>query len=167
MDRDPIPPPCLRSSRRIAQRSLRLAWRVRRRQPSGWSGSCAVAQSVTSPLAIGCWPRPGWSHGLGDRHLYSLVPPAKYSARAMLHVNSTQPRILLKVNENATDYASYQRTQLALLKSRLVPSTALNDPKVAKLEMLSEKVDPIEWLEKELQVDFASGSEILRISIKR
>lgn len=96
---------------------------------------------------------------------YFLVPPAKYSARAMLHVNSTQPRILLKVNENATDYASYQRTQLALLKSRLVLSTALNDPKVAKLEMLSEKVDQIEWLEKELQVDFASGSEILRISI--
>ncbi|SIN67723.1 capsular exopolysaccharide family [Singulisphaera sp. GP187] len=96
---------------------------------------------------------------------YFVVPPAKYTARSMLHVNSTQPRILLKVGENESDYVAYQRTQLALLKSRLVLSTALKDPEVAKLEVIAKVVDPIEWLEKELQVDFASGSEILRISI--
>ncbi|AGA29602.1 exopolysaccharide transport family protein [Singulisphaera acidiphila] len=96
---------------------------------------------------------------------YFLVPPAKYTARSMLHVSSTQPRILLKVGENETDFVAYQRTQLALLKSRLVLGTALKDPEVAKLEVITKAVDPIEWLEKELQVDFASGSEILRISI--
>src|SRR4051812_31886027 len=29
--------------------------------------------------------------------VYYLSPPAKYAARAMLHVNSVQPRILLQV----------------------------------------------------------------------
>jgi len=96
---------------------------------------------------------------------YVVVPPAKYTARAMLHVNSVQPRILLQVTETHTEYGAYQRTQLALLKSRLVLNDALKQPEVAKLPLVTQQIDPIEWLEQELQVDFASGSEILRIGM--
>jgi succinoglycan biosynthesis transport protein ExoP len=96
---------------------------------------------------------------------FYLVPPAKYTARAMLHVNSVQPRILLPIGEIHTEYGAYQRTQLALLESRLVLNAALKQPGIAKLPILTRMSDPIEWLEKELQVDFAPGSEILRISI--
>ena len=96
---------------------------------------------------------------------FFLVPAAKYSARAMLHVNSVAPRILLAVRELNADYGAYQRTQLAMLKSRLVLNAALKQAGVAKLKVVAEQIDPIEWLEKEVQVDFANGSEILRISM--
>ncbi|WP_406695893.1 polysaccharide biosynthesis tyrosine autokinase [Singulisphaera sp. Ch08] len=96
---------------------------------------------------------------------YYLVPPAKYTTRAMLHVNSVKPRILLQTGELHTEYGAYQRTQLALLESRLVLGAALKQPRVAKLQVLTNMSDPIEWLEKQLLVDFAPGSEILRISM--
>jgi len=97
--------------------------------------------------------------------VYFLVPPAKYTARAMLHVNSVPPRIVLALRELNPEYGAYQRTQLALLKSRLVLNAALKQEGIAKLKVIAKQVDPIEWLEKELQVDFANGSEILRISM--
>lgn len=96
---------------------------------------------------------------------FYLVPPAKYMARAMLHVNSVKPRILLQTGEVQSDYGSYQRTQLAMLESRLVLSAALKQASVAKLPILTKMSDPIEWLESQLHVDFAPGSEILRISM--
>jgi capsular exopolysaccharide synthesis family protein len=105
---------------------------------------------------------------------YALVPTEKYTARAMLHVNSVPPRILLNVREVYPDYGAYQRTQLALIKSRLVLNAALKGEyvdsrgakhEVARLPGIAQHADPIEWLEQELQVDFANGSEILRISM--
>ena len=96
---------------------------------------------------------------------YLVVPPAKYSAQAMLHVANEQPRILVKTSEAQSDYSSYQRTQLAMLRSRLVLGSALKQPEVASLPVLKSQVEPIEWLEKQLKVDFAESSEILRISI--
>jgi capsular exopolysaccharide synthesis family protein len=101
--------------------------------------------------------------------VYAVLPSAKYTARAMFHVNSVPPKILLQVREAFTDYGAYQRTQLALIKSRLVLNRALKEAlkqdKTGKLKGVAEKLDPIEWLEKEVQVDFANGSEILRISM--
>jgi capsular exopolysaccharide synthesis family protein len=98
---------------------------------------------------------------------YCLVPPAKYTTRAILHVNSVPPRILLSVHELVPEYGAYQRTQLALIKSRFVLNAALrlNEGEAAKLKVVAKQADPIEWLEKELQVDFSNGSEILRISM--
>ena len=97
---------------------------------------------------------------------YFLVPPAKYTARAMFHVSSTPPIVIKKTQcETVPDSGAYQRTQLALLKSRLVLNAALKQEGVAKLKVVAKQVDPVEWLEKELQVDFANGSEILRIGM--
>ena len=96
---------------------------------------------------------------------YYITPPAKYSARSMLHVASEQPRILVKTSEAQSDYSSYQRTQLAMLRSRLVLGAALKLPDVAGLDVVKGQVEPVEWLEKELQVDFANGSEMLRVGI--
>jgi succinoglycan biosynthesis transport protein ExoP len=96
---------------------------------------------------------------------YLVIPPAKYTARALLHVSSVRPRIMLPDHELVPEYGAYQRTQLTFVKSRLVLNAALKREDVAKLPVITRQVDPIEWLEKELQVDFANGSEILRISM--
>jgi hypothetical protein len=65
--------------------------------------------------------------------------------------------------EPAPDIGNHQRTQAALAKSRLVLNSALRDPEVANLPLIASKVDPVEWLEKEVQVDFSIAPEIMRI----
>lgn len=97
--------------------------------------------------------------------VYALVPPAKYTASARLLVNSVAPAIIFKTREAVTDYGSYQRTQLGLLRTRKVLGTALKDESVARIPMVSARVDPVEWLERELQIEFVNGSEILRIGM--
>ena len=44
-------------------------------------------------------------------------------------------------------------------------ATALGKPEIKALPDVVRQVDPIEWLDKELKVEFAAGSEILRISM--
>lgn len=96
---------------------------------------------------------------------YIVVPPAKYTAQAMLHVAAEQPRILVKTAESQSEYSSYQRTQLAMLRSRLVLGTALKRPEIAQSPTIKQQVEPVEWLDKQLKIDFAESSEILRISL--
>lgn len=144
--------------------------------------TAVAARAATAPPALSAAPdalgllkslrrRAGLALGLGllaaavvGAAAYVLVPPAKYTARAMLHVSSEQPRILAKTGEVHADFAAYQKTQLAMLKSRLVLGAALKQPEVARLEIVRAQAEPIEWLEKELLADFANGSEMFRIS---
>jgi hypothetical protein len=60
----------------------------------------------------------------------------------------------------------YCRTQAAMVKSRLVFTAALRDPKVANLDILAEQADPLAWLEKNIKVDFNLSPEIMRISLE-
>lgn len=96
---------------------------------------------------------------------YLAVRPAKYTTRARLHVATVSPRILVRTAESETqvDFATYQRTQLAMIRSRLVLEKVLEDPEVAALPVIRKQPDPFEWLEQELEVSFANGSEVLVI----
>src|SRR5262249_19770259 len=49
-----------------------------------------------------------------------LLPPSKYEARALLHIASNRPQVLGPIPEPSSDFPTYQRIQLALVKSRLV-----------------------------------------------
>jgi polysaccharide biosynthesis transport protein len=90
---------------------------------------------------------------------------ALFTARTLLLVHSSQPVILSNIRNNQPDFANYQRTQIALVKSRFVLNAALRNPKVAALPVIQEKLDPVAWLEKEIQVDFGVAPEILRIAL--
>lgn len=96
--------------------------------------------------------------------------PMTYKAEAKLHVAAQAPKILFSTVDNSQDlggdsYKRYQSTQQTLLKSHLVLAAALLDPKVAHYKMIRDHVDPIDWLQKTLGVDFASGSEVMEISL--
>src|SRR5262249_16810581 len=56
------------------------------------------------------------------------------------------------------------RNQVALVKSHLVLSLALDDPEVARFG-LGKSQEIFDWLEEELQVDFSLSPEILRIAL--
>ena len=92
--------------------------------------------------------------------------PVKRVVRTTLHVASQQPTISpLAPAEGRLDFATYQRTQIALVKSRLVLNAALRDPKVAGLAVLHDQANPTQWLESQLKVDYTIAPEILCISL--
>src|SRR5262245_24954457 len=88
----------------------------------------------------------------------------KYIARTMVLINAQAP-ILVADPRDRSDFGSYQRTQVAYVKSRLVLNAALRDPKVAELKSVREHSQPVLWLEKEIQVDFSVAPEVLRIQM--
>jgi len=94
-----------------------------------------------------------------------VLRPVTFTARTMLHVAPTPYYVLWRNAEGGTDFGSYQRAQVALVKSRLVLNSALRDPKVAALLCVREQVEPVEWLEKMVQADFSIAPENLRITI--
>jgi hypothetical protein len=98
--------------------------------------------------------------------LWLLLPPSNYSTRALLHVAAQPPTILFQTaDQQRNDFHSYQRTQVVWVRSKLVLNAALRKPKVASLATIAEQVEPVEWLEKELQVDYSYGPETLRIAL--
>lgn len=94
-----------------------------------------------------------------------FMPRASYVAQARLHMAAVPPRVIFPTAETQTDYATFQRTQIELIKSRFVLNAALRQPQIAKLSMVQEQVDPVEWLGQELKVAYSGGSEILSISL--
>ncbi|MHC5541237.1 polysaccharide biosynthesis tyrosine autokinase, partial [Singulisphaera rosea] len=68
--------------------------------------------------------------------------------------------------ERQTESRAYQRTQMTLVRSRLVLEAALRKPEVDRLPTIRGEVGALEWLEHDLEVDFPNGSEILVIGLK-
>jgi len=96
---------------------------------------------------------------------WSLYPASKYTARSLIRVATAPPKIVFETHDPGTNYFTYQKTQITLVKSRLVLNAAIRDPSVASLESIRRQADPVEWLEKTLMVDFPGGSEILQVSL--
>src|SRR5207253_11091321 len=75
-----------------------------------------------------------------------------------------RPRLLGAV-DGGEDFVSYQRTQVTMIKSRLVLNAVLQNPKVTDLRLIQGRRYAREWLQKKLQVDFSIGPEVLRIAL--
>jgi polysaccharide biosynthesis transport protein len=58
-----------------------------------------------------------------------------------------------------------QQTQKELITSRIVLRTVVEDPAIVGLVITNDKGDPISWLIRDLEIDFPSGSEIMRITL--
>jgi capsular exopolysaccharide synthesis family protein len=91
--------------------------------------------------------------------------PQSYLVRTTLHVNAKRPVLLSGIAEGRLDFSTYQRTQTAMVTSRLVLTAALADPKVADLSVVRSHSNPVEWLEKAIKADYSIAPEILSISI--
>jgi len=99
-----------------------------------------------------------------------LLPSAKYTAEAILQVYSRAPVLAFSTAETLNpvmdEYRRFQKTQIALLKSRLVLLKVLQKPGFAEFRTAREAKDPVRWLKDNLDVCFQSESEILRIALK-
>lgn len=154
---------------------------VPRDEPPG--KSVPVVRPSTKPAALSATPgmlcllkafRRRWPLALGLGLLmaglvgtatFTLVPRAKYIASATLHVSTKPKRIMFDPQERETDYKTYQKTQVALLKNRKVLANALAKPELAGLETLKQAIDADEWLDQNLKADFPGGSEVLQVSL--
>lgn len=96
---------------------------------------------------------------------FFLVPPPKYTVKALIHVASTPARIIFQTSESVPNYTNYQRTQVTLTKSRKVLRAALRMPEVAGLRSVPAEGDAASWLDKELKVEFPGGSEIMTLTM--
>ena len=74
--------------------------------------------------------------------------PPQYSAVVLLQVSSRAPR-----GEGEPDFANFQRTRSALLKSYSVLRAALEKPEVAALREVRAHADPVACLQKALVTD--------------
>ncbi len=97
--------------------------------------------------------------------VWFLLPGAKYTACATLRVSANPKYIIFDPKERLADYPTYQRTQVALAKSRLVLADVLKKPEVARLATIREHIDADEWLAQEIKIGFPSTSEVLEISL--
>ncbi|HEV3119082.1 MAG TPA: Wzz/FepE/Etk N-terminal domain-containing protein, partial [Gemmataceae bacterium] len=90
--------------------------------------------------------------------------PVTYTSYALLEVSSTENKILPTTGGDDSS-KTYQKTQVALIKSRSMLLAALRDNKARKVSFLQNVPDPAAWLEGELQVGFIEGTDLLRIAL--
>jgi capsular exopolysaccharide synthesis family protein len=90
---------------------------------------------------------------------YYLVGPRSYTAYKTLRVAPENPKIIFTTEEGRPTFDTYTRSQLVMVKSRLVLNAALRDEKVAHLPVVLEQSDgAIDWLGKQIQADYSLGS---------
>src|SRR5207244_1652609 len=95
-----------------------------------------------------------------------LVTPTRYTARSLLDVAANPPRVLFQTGDNRGDpFHTFQKKQLALIKSRPVLTAALRLPKAADLRVVRQQIEPVEWLEQKIQADYTVAPDILRVSM--
>jgi hypothetical protein len=105
---------------------------------------------------------------LTGAYVISRFSPTELRARALLQVAAHQPQVLFGAGETETpeDYRRYQKTQRVLVRSRLVLTAALQDQAVKGYRIVREQIDPVAWLERNLEVEFVSGSEVMEIALR-
>jgi succinoglycan biosynthesis transport protein ExoP len=92
--------------------------------------------------------------------------PESSSATALFEVRIKQETIMKDANQQSTqDYEILKKTQLALLKSKFLLTSALRDPSISALSILAGERDKEEWLQEHLNVEFPQNGEILSISL--
>ena len=102
--------------------------------------------------------------GLAAAAVWFLLPLPKLTAAAVLYVAANQPSIIGPTLESRTDFGTYRQSQATLMKSRLVLNAVLTRPEVARLGIVRDQADPVEWLEKQLVVDGKLGPEFCALN---
>jgi capsular exopolysaccharide synthesis family protein len=103
--------------------------------------------------------------GAGFAAVYCFLPPQRATASSQLFFPQVTQRMAFDLGERTADLERAMQTQMTLAKSRRVLTEALADSEVAKLAILQEEDDPLEWLEQNVKVASVGSSEIMEISL--
>jgi hypothetical protein len=92
---------------------------------------------------------------LGGGATWFLMPPPKITARTQLHISVEPPNPLFPEN-NRVSTEVFQRNQAFLIRDRFVLTAALREPGISDLTTIKEQSDPVQWLQREIKVEFPS-----------
>jgi succinoglycan biosynthesis transport protein ExoP len=97
-----------------------------------------------------------------------LVWPKTVTATALFEVRQGEetltgyPRVQM---HSEGEFEILKKTQIALLKSKFLLTSALRDPGVASLSVFAGVRNPEEWLQDHVNVSFPENGEVLAISL--
>ena len=91
--------------------------------------------------------------------------PHGYEAVAWLRVRD-KAGMLSTAGRDSAEYEAYRKTQVQLIKSPFVLSSALRRPGLDKCEALRGEPNPINWLESSITVTAPPHSEVLQIGLR-
>ncbi len=91
--------------------------------------------------------------------IWVFMPPPKPRISAKMYMTGAVRGTLFE----HPDPQISQQSQMALIRSQLVLAAALRSPNISKLDLIRQQDEPLDWLSKELVVDYPNGYEIVRI----
>lgn len=94
-----------------------------------------------------------------------FLVPAHYTAVTTLRIAAREPKLVFDTADTQIDFNTYRQTQIALVRSRLVLESAVNDPDIADLPMVRARKRPAKWLENALQIESPTSPELLQLSL--
>jgi len=101
-------------------------------------------------------------------YLLRFFAQDQYTAEAYLSIKQPEPML---PSESAADIdprqqAFFKSRQVVMIRTPFVLSAALRRPTVAELPFVGELKEPVEWLQRKLQVEFDDGTEVVRLSLQ-
>ncbi len=87
----------------------------------------------------------------------------QYRAEAWLQIRRHRPFIAVKMDEASDQFVE---TQIQLLQSRVVLAKVLAKPAIARIPELRQEEDPLNWIQKHLEVKALGRSELFTVAVK-
>ena len=127
--------------------------------PPARRGSRRLILVIVALLAIG-----GTATALVWNYAYPSHGPG---AVVVFHIGRTTPMFLPSRGEVVRDdFEEFREAQAALVRSRRVLNSAINDPEVRTTELILEAdPDPVTWLEANLSVSFGESRSLMRVEL--
>lgn len=101
--------------------------------------------------------------------VFWMVKPETVTATALFEVGMDAPSLVgnqAVLGRPETNYEILKKTQIALLQSKFLLTSALRDPSVGGSPVFAGVRDHEEWLQDHLQVSYPQNGEILAISLR-
>jgi len=125
----------------------RRVWHAFRRR---WLPAVALGTLLATVAAIATW----------------VFLPRSYEAVAWLRVRD-KGGMLSGGGRDHSEYEAYRKTQVALIKSPFVMTSALRRPGIANLELIREQDEnPVGWLTRWIQVTAPMESEVVQVRLR-
>lgn len=124
----------------------RRAWHAFRRR---WLPAVALALTCAATAAVLTW----------------LFLPRGFEAVAWLRVRDKSGMFAGGGRDNA-EYEAYRKTQVQLIKSPFVLTSALRRPGISTLSILADEEDPVGYLMRNVQVSAPMESEVVQVRLR-
>ena len=125
----------------------RRAWHAFRRR---WLPATALALTLATLAGILTW----------------LFLPRGYEAVAWLRVRDKSGMYGVGGGRDNAEYEAYRKTQVQLIKSPFVLTSALRRPGISSLTTLTDEPDPVGYLTRHVQVSAPMESEVVQVRMR-